>query len=651
MDPIPSSAAAAGQNVHQPGMPRGPEPMLPLGGRSRDAGAEEAVRTIFITGFPPNVKDRELHNLVRYLPGYEASQMSMRGDQALGFVLFASHWHACQAQDAIAGTPFEVLLPTSLTPTTTAPAAAPSQFTPPTRSTSNPATPSHRRQGSEVGAAVGEPLIAGAPLLASRELVAEAPSGSAAAAAVTTALPTSSAEDGQHGRKGHPAAHLAAAQGARDVKVTGVALEESTGGKEQGGRVSAEMAAGVPVGAAAVAATTLAAAKQSEAAGGSAAPGAGVEIPKPGVRQTPLTTRLRCELAHKNLHLKESDPSIHRPHRPLLLLPHPPSPYGHAPFPVPTPLSAGLQSPVPISASASIGQVPMPAPPSTSLGVKSPPIPTTRPRAPPAKVATTAAIVAPPAVAQAVPSDVAPTMGGPSDYSWGVAGGTDVRLMSPSGQPLGTFLHQQQLYSQHPEQQYQQQQEQAQPMPLMSSTAIATTHQPQPASLPYAPASPTSSSGAAVPRGRGGMIGLGGSMGFLPVTNRGDNPPCNTLFVGNLSDTVSEVELCQLFSAQAGYRQMKLVRGPKQVSCFVEFDDLISATTVHQALQGAVLATSERGGIRIQFSKNPYGRRTPHVLDPMAAMPPNPMGPFYTSPSWAAAPLMPPHHIPHMPPY
>lgn len=103
---------------------------------------------------------------------------------------------------------------------------------------------------------------------------------------------------------------------------------------------------------------------------------------------------------------------------------------------------------------------------------------------------------------------------------------------------------------------------------------------------------------------------LGGALGFLPVTNRGDNPPCNTLFIGNLSDTVSEVELMQLFSAQPGYRQMKLVRGPKQqVSCFVEFEDVVSASTVHNALQGAVLASSDRGGVRIQYSKNPFGRR------------------------------------------
>jgi hypothetical protein len=30
-----------------------------------------------------------------------------------------------------------------------------------------------------------------------------------------------------------------------------------------------------------------------------------------------------------------------------------------------------------------------------------------------------------------------------------------------------------------------------------------------------------------------------GPVGFLPVANRNDNPPCNTLFIGNLSDQVT----------------------------------------------------------------------------------------------------------------
>lgn len=43
-------------------------------------------------------------------------------------------------------------------------------------------------------------------------------------------------------------------------------------------------------------------------------------------------------------------------------------------------------------------------------------------------------------------------------------------------------------------------------------------------------------------RGPTGMYG--------PVSNTKDNPPCNTLFVGNLSDGVDEGELQGLFSNQ-----------------------------------------------------------------------------------------------------
>ncbi len=49
------------------------------------------------------------------------------------------------------------------------------------------------------------------------------------------------------------------------------------------------------------------------------------------------------------------------------------------------------------------------------------------------------------------------------------------------------------------------------------------------------------------------------------------------------------------------------MRGPKSTTAFVEFADVGSAIMVHQTLQGAVLQTSDRGGIRIQFSKNPFG--------------------------------------------
>lgn len=41
---------------------------------------------------------------------------------------------------------------------------------------------------------------------------------------------------------------------------------------------------------------------------------------------------------------------------------------------------------------------------------------------------------------------------------------------------------------------------------------------------------------------------------FSPVTNLRDNPPCNTLFIGNLGDNTNEQELRALLSSQPGYR-------------------------------------------------------------------------------------------------
>lgn len=97
--------------------------------------------------------------------------------------------------------------------------------------------------------------------------------------------------------------------------------------------------------------------------------------------------------------------------------------------------------------------------------------------------------------------------------------------------------------------------------------------------------------------------------GFAPVMNIRDNPPCNTLFVGNLGDNVNEAELRSLFGSRPGFKQLKVVKNGKSTTCFVELVDVPSAIGVHQELQGAVLSSSDRGGIRIQFSKNPFGKR------------------------------------------
>jgi len=53
----------------------------------------------------------------------------------------------------------------------------------------------------------------------------------------------------------------------------------------------------------------------------------------------------------------------------------------------------------------------------------------------------------------------------------------------------------------------------------------------------------------------------------------------------------------------------QIVRRGKDTSCFIEFFDVPSSVAVHASQQGAILSSSERGGIRIQFSKNPFGKK------------------------------------------
>ncbi|KAH7674843.1 RNA binding protein (contains RRM repeats) protein [Dioscorea alata] len=89
--------------------------------------------------------------------------------------------------------------------------------------------------------------------------------------------------------------------------------------------------------------------------------------------------------------------------------------------------------------------------------------------------------------------------------------------------------------------------------------------------------------------------------GYAPIQNNKDNAPCNTLFIGNLGENVNEEELRGLFIVQPGYKQMKVLRQERNTVCFIEFEDVSSATVVHQNLQGAVLTSSGRGGMRIQY--------------------------------------------------
>ncbi|KAI7733913.1 hypothetical protein M8C21_000203, partial [Ambrosia artemisiifolia] len=58
---------------------------------------------------------------------------------------------------------------------------------------------------------------------------------------------------------------------------------------------------------------------------------------------------------------------------------------------------------------------------------------------------------------------------------------------------------------------------------------------------------------------------------YMPVQNTKDNPPCNTLFIGNLGENINEEELRGLFSMQPGFKQMKVLRQERHTVCFIEF--------------------------------------------------------------------------------
>ena len=106
-----------------------------------------------------------------------------------------------------------------------------------------------------------------------------------------------------------------------------------------------------------------------------------------------------------------------------------------------------------------------------------------------------------------------------------------------------------------------------------------------------------------------------------PPANPADqNPPCNTLYVGNLPPDATEQELRQLFSGQEGFRRLSFRNkngngnghGPM---CFVEFEDISYATRALAELYGRKLprtTSNNKGGIRLSFSKNPLGVRGPN---------------------------------------
>ncbi|KAG1047798.1 hypothetical protein G6F43_009774 [Rhizopus delemar] len=97
------------------------------------------------------------------------------------------------------------------------------------------------------------------------------------------------------------------------------------------------------------------------------------------------------------------------------------------------------------------------------------------------------------------------------------------------------------------------------------------------------------------------------SLSRLSAATMDQNPPCNTLYVGNLPLCTNQEELRSLFSKCLGYKRMSFrIKSQQQgPMCFVEFEDVLCASQAMSQLQGFALSNSLKGGIRLSFSKNP----------------------------------------------
>eukprot|EP00742_Colponemidia_sp_Colp-10_P006573 GILJ01007044.1.p1 GENE.GILJ01007044.1~~GILJ01007044.1.p1 ORF type:complete len:305 (+),score=42.23 GILJ01007044.1:40-915(+) len=72
-----------------------------------DGEHNEEVRTLFISGFPADVKEREIYNLFRPSGGFESATIKPAGAMAVAFASFATQAQAAGAKEAVNGIIFD----------------------------------------------------------------------------------------------------------------------------------------------------------------------------------------------------------------------------------------------------------------------------------------------------------------------------------------------------------------------------------------------------------------------------------------------------------------------------------------------------------------------------------------------------------------
>ncbi|CAH0021594.1 unnamed protein product [Clonostachys rhizophaga] len=93
---------------------------------------------------------------------------------------------------------------------------------------------------------------------------------------------------------------------------------------------------------------------------------------------------------------------------------------------------------------------------------------------------------------------------------------------------------------------------------------------------------------------------------FPPIHPEDQNPPCNTLHIGNLSVDTNEEQLKALFSKQKGYKRLCFRTKQDGSMCFVEFEDIpLAAAALYGQTLNVLVLQSINGGVRLSFARKP----------------------------------------------
>jgi RNA recognition motif-containing protein len=71
------------------------------------SGQNDEIRTVFLSGLPEDVKEREIHNLFRFVPGYEGCKMTIMNQRPVSFASFQTREFAASAIQQLNGITFD----------------------------------------------------------------------------------------------------------------------------------------------------------------------------------------------------------------------------------------------------------------------------------------------------------------------------------------------------------------------------------------------------------------------------------------------------------------------------------------------------------------------------------------------------------------